>query len=540
METTVEFRVLGPLEALAPEGPVVLGSTKQRALLAVLLLQTGRVVSVEQLINDLWGEQPPTSAANALWVHVAGLRRALEPARRRGEPSIIVTRTPGYLIDVGPEQLDLAQFERLVAEGRQALAGGAARTAAGLLRQALGLWRGPALADLAAEPFARNQAAHLEERRLGALEDRLDADLASGGHGELVGELEALAAAHPLRERLRGQLMVALYRCGRQAEALDVYRQTRTTLADELAIDPSPALQRLEWAILSQDPTLELELSALTGQARQGEQLSVSGQQPRISNLPARNPNFTGRDDLLDHLATHLRAGSGAAAVVQAHAVHGLGGIGKTQLAVEYAHRHTSDYDLVWWIGAEQPPAIPAQLVALARRLAIPEQTEQAETIQRLWDLLRQRDRWLVVFDNAEDHQDLRPWWPPGGHGHVLVTSRNPAWGALATTLPVDVLSRAEAVAFLQRRLDSNAPALDLDLDRLGGALGDLPLALEQAAAYLEETASSPGAYLDLLGTHAGKLFTLGHLATTEQTIATTWTVSLHHLRQHASAAETC
>jgi DNA-binding SARP family transcriptional activator len=528
----VEYRVLGPLEVLAPGGPVALGGAKQRALLALLLLQAGRVVSTEQLIDDLWGERPPVSAGNALWVHVAGLRRALEPARQRGAPSVIVTRAPGYLIQIEPEQLDLVRFERLVAEGRQALAGGVAREAARLLREALGLWRGPALADLAAARFARDQAARLEELRLGALEDRIDADLACGSHGELVGELEAQAAAHPLRERLRGQLMLALYRSGRQAEALSVYRQTRTTLTDELGIDPSPALQRLEQAILAQDPGLEL--AAPAGRARQEATPPAPGQ--LIGNLPARNPTFTGRDDLLDRLAAHLQAGPGAAAVVQAHAVHGLGGIGKTQLAVEYAHRHQADYVLVWWIAAEQPLAIPGQLVALARRLAVPEQPEQAETIQRLWDLLRQHARWLLVFDNAEAPQDLRPCWPPGGHGHVLVTSRNPAWGALATTLPVDVPSRAEAVAFLQRRLGGHDTAVDLD--RLAEALGDLPLALEQAAAYLEETASSPGAYLDLLGTHAGELFALGRPATTEQRIATTWTVALGRLRQQAPAAE--
>jgi tetratricopeptide (TPR) repeat protein len=253
---------------------------------------------------------------------------------------------------------------------------------------------------------------------------------------------------------------------------------------------------------------------------------------PLVSNLPARNPNFTGRADLLDQLHQRLHPGQ-PAAVVQAQALHGLGGVGKTQLALEYAHAHARDYDLVWWVAAEQPAAIPGQLVALARRLGLPEHAEQAETIQALWDALRHRDRWLLIFDNAEHPSDLRPWWPPGS-GRVLVTSRNPTWPGLAATVPVDVLPRAEAVTFLHYRLGRAGPALD----QLADTLGDLPLALEQAAAYLEETASSPAEYLDLLNERARELFALGQPATTGQTIATTWAVSLQRLRQQVPAAE--
>jgi tetratricopeptide (TPR) repeat protein len=265
------------------------------------------------------------------------------------------------------------------------------------------------------------------------------------------------------------------------------------------------------------------------------EQRPVTGHGGRlVSNLPARNPTFTGRTDLLEQLHQRLSPGQAAAVVqVQAQALHGLGGVGKTQLALEYAHRHAGDYDLVWWVAAEQPAAISGQLVALARRLGLPEAAEQAETIHVLWDALRQRDHWLLVFDNAEHPSDLRPWWPPDS-GRVLVTSRNPSWAGLATTVSLDVLPRAEAMAFLQRRLDRADPAFD----QLAAALGDLPLALEQAAAYLEETTTSPSEYLDLLGTHAHQLFALGQPATTAQTIATTWTVALQQLRQQAPAAE--
>jgi tetratricopeptide (TPR) repeat protein len=262
----------------------------------------------------------------------------------------------------------------------------------------------------------------------------------------------------------------------------------------------------------------------------------VADRGPLVANLPPRNSMFTGRQDLLERLHANLRPRQAAAVVQQAHALYGLGGVGKTQLALEYAHRHASDYDLIWRIVAEQPAAIPGQLAALARRLGIPEAAEQAETVQVLWDELRQRDRWLLIYDNAEDPQQLRPWLPPGGQGHVLITSHNPAWGGLAVTLPVDVLERAEGVALLGRRLGRDNSASSLT--RLAAALGDLPLALEQAAAYLEETATPTAEYLTLLDTNAKELFALGRPATTEQTIATIWTVSLQRLRQQTPEAE--
>jgi len=187
-----------------------------------------------------------------------------------------------------------------------------------------------------------------------------------------------------------------------------------------------------------------------------------------VANLPARNRAFIGRADLLAQLEHDLDAQG--AAVVQSLALHGLGGVGKTQLVLEYAHRHQRDFELVWWINAEQPAAIWGQLVALARRLGIAEQADQAETVQALWDELRHRDHWLLVFDNVEQPADLRPYWPAGGGGRVLVTSRNPAWGGMAVTVGVDVLPRNEAVAFLQHRLGHHDPALARISTKLIGA----------------------------------------------------------------------
>lgn len=242
--------MLGPLEALDEGRPVPLGGAKQRAVLTALLLNANRVVSTEQLADALWGDSPPDTAATALQVYVSRLRKVLPPGT-------IATQPPGYVLRVAPEDVDLARFQRLAEEGREALARGEPRAASARLREALGLWRGPPLADLGQGATARAEIVRLEELRHAALEDRIDADLALGLHAELVGEVEALVARHPLRERLRGQLMTALYRAGRQAEALETYRAARQTLRDELGIEPSAALQRLHTAILNQAPELE-------------------------------------------------------------------------------------------------------------------------------------------------------------------------------------------------------------------------------------------------------------------------------------------
>jgi DNA-binding SARP family transcriptional activator len=247
----MEYRILGPLEVRAGDGQVELRGARQRELLAVLLLHPNEIVSSDRLIDELWQGDPPPTAAKIVQNSVSQLRRLLEP-------ELLVTRSPGYLLRVEPGELDADRFERSVQQARADLAAGDAAIAAEQLREALALWRGPALVDFTDAPFARVEAARLEELRLAATEDRIEAELALGRHGDLVAELEALVARHPLRERLRAQLMVALYRSGRQAEALRVYHETREVLVEELGIEPSRALQRLERAVLAQDTSLEL------------------------------------------------------------------------------------------------------------------------------------------------------------------------------------------------------------------------------------------------------------------------------------------
>jgi DNA-binding SARP family transcriptional activator len=248
----MDFRLLGPLEVFEDDRPLELGGAKQRSVLAILLMHANELVTSDQLIDEIWGGEPPAKAGKTVQVYVSRLRKVLDPER-------LTTYAGGYVLHVEPDEFDVARFEQLAAEAASAAPSGAARK----LRDALALWRGPALADLAYEGFAQPEIARLEEMRLAVVEQRIDADLALGRHAGLVGELEALAARHPLREGLRSQLMLALYRSARQAEALEAYRVARRELAEELGLEPSEQLKQLEQAILRQDPALDLEENGL-------------------------------------------------------------------------------------------------------------------------------------------------------------------------------------------------------------------------------------------------------------------------------------
>ena len=253
----MEFRILGPLEVVADDRVLPLGRGRQRALLAILLLRANQIVPTERLIDDLWSGEPPSTAPKMVQMYVAELRRALGK-------DVLRTASPGYTLRIEEHELDLDRFERLVGEARES----GPTAAAALLRRALALWRGPPIGEFAYDPWAQTEIARLEELRLTALEDRFDADLATGRAGDIVGELEAVARNHPFRDRLSAQLMLALYRAGRQAEALQHYRRTRTELQEELGLEPSQLLQRLERAILdagSKALTSDTHVTGLSG-----------------------------------------------------------------------------------------------------------------------------------------------------------------------------------------------------------------------------------------------------------------------------------
>ena len=291
----MDVRLLGPVEANVAGRRVPLGAAKQRAVLAMLALRANGTVSADELMEGLWGEHPPATASKMIQQYVSQLRRLL--ADDNGAAAEILTRGRGYELRIPPEQVDAGRFERL-------LSGGAAR-------EALALWRGPALADVADEPFAAAEIRRLDELRLAAVERAIDADLADGGHRELVGELELLVAEHPLSERLHGQLMLALYRSGRQAEALEVFRRARRALVEEIGVEPGPELRRLHEAILRHDIAL-----AAPGAGELPQELETSSP-------------LLGRDAELARLRSvweRARAGGGALAVVTGGEFRSRGG----------------------------------------------------------------------------------------------------------------------------------------------------------------------------------------------------------------------
>jgi DNA-binding SARP family transcriptional activator len=329
----VVVRLLGPLEVTGAASPVVVSGVKERSLIVLLALHAGRVVSAADLIAALWDSDPPASAEASLRVLVARVRKALAAAEAQ---EVLRTRPPGYVLDV--DEVDAHRFEQLAARGRAELVAGRADMAAAVLAEALGLWRGERLAEVGTERL-RAESARWEEARLGVVEARVEAELACGRHTELLGELELLCHRYPLRERMWAHRITALYRCGRQADALAVYQQLRATLAEELGIDPSPPLRRLEAAVLAQDHGLDAptprppagvgaSIDPTAGLPRMAQDAAPGPrehQRRQVWNVPARNPRFTGRDGMLAEL--HRRLGSGEATLV-VQALHGLGGVG--------------------------------------------------------------------------------------------------------------------------------------------------------------------------------------------------------------------
>ena len=308
-----EFRILGPLEVLGEQGPIELGGPMQRATLAILLLNVNRVVSVDRLADELYADAAPVTALKQVQRQISDLRKMLGP------DSGIETRSPGYTIRLAPEQFDLSAFERLTADGSEALAAGDAQRGSELLGEALGLWRGPPLADLAYESFAGTPIERLEEIRLAALEQRIDAELALGRHVELVGELQELAADHVLRERFHEQLMLALYRSGRQAEALEAYRRARLALTEDFGLEPSPALQQLERRILTHDASLAVERPSVTSADQGRGLLAVSTDEGGLGSvLAVAGPlaSLPGRELIVARLVGDERELPGAVAAL--------------------------------------------------------------------------------------------------------------------------------------------------------------------------------------------------------------------------------
>jgi predicted ATPase/DNA-binding SARP family transcriptional activator len=457
----MEFRLLGPLEFAVDGRTVELPAGRPRVLLALLLVEARRVVAAETLIDQLWDGRPPASGPKILQGYVSRLRKLL-PA------GLLETRSPGYVLHVPNECLDLARFERDRSEAVALTARGEHALAAACLRQALALWRGPALADVADELALAPVARRLDELRLVVLEQRLEAELTAGAGGELVPELEALVAANPLRERMRAQLMLALYRSGRQAEALAAYRDARTTLVDELGLDPSQSLQELETAILNHDPRLDPAAPPPSPRQR--------------TNLPVPASSFVGRERELEELEALVQDG------VRLLTLTGPGGSGKTRLALAAATESADAFpDGVWWVplASVHDPGLVLSSVALA--LGVAEQPGRGLE-ETLTDALS-AGRALLLLDNLE--QLLPGAAAPvaalrdAGGATVVVTSRERLRLAGERVYPVAPLAARDAAElFFDRAAALGADAGDPEeVTELCSRLDNLPLAVELAAA---------------------------------------------------------
>ncbi|OIK24316.1 AfsR/SARP family transcriptional regulator [Streptomyces malaysiense] len=475
----LRFGVLGPVRAWRGEEALNTGSPQQRALLAALLLREGRTATAAELIDALWGPEPPSQALAAVRTYASRLRKVLDSG-------VLVSESGGYAVrGLGEGALDLVRAQDLGAEAEKARGTGDLTRARALLGEALDLWDGEPLAGVPG-PYAETQRVRLEEWRLGLLESRLDMDLEQGCHAEAVSELTALTAAHPLRERLRELLMLALYRSGRQAEALAVYADTRRLLAEELGVDPRPGLRELQQRILRADPALA-EPSAPVAEPPAAP--------VRPAQLPASVPDFTGRSAFVDELSAVLASATETEGSVMAvSAMAGIGGVGKTTLAVHVAHRaRTSFPDGQLYVdlqGAGSRPAEPETVLGSFLRAlgtadsAIPDSLEERAALYR--SVLDGR-RVLVLLDNAKDAAQVRPLLPGTEGCAALVTSRMRMVGlAGAHLVDLDVMSPDEALALFTRIVGAErvTPERDAALDVVA-ACGFLPLAIRIAASRL-------------------------------------------------------
>jgi predicted ATPase/DNA-binding SARP family transcriptional activator len=505
----MDFHILGPLEALDEGHAVALGGSKQRALLALLLLHANETLSTERLIDGLWGEHPPATAAKTVQVHISRLRKALVAGAGNGPDGVVVTREHGYELRVDPECLDAHRFERLLAQGRSQLEAGHPEHAASTLEEALSLWRGRPLDDLAFEAFAQREIARFDDLHIDALEQLVEAKLALGRHVEVVAQLEALIAEHPYREGLRAQLMLALYRSGRQAEALQAYQDARRTLVEELGIEPGERLRELERAVLAQDAALA---------SPESPRASVS-RAPRAP-LPSLPTRTIGRDEDLKAVVALLRQKE-----IRLVTLTGPGGVGKTRLALEVAFALEPELpDEAWFVSlasTSSPEHVPG---AIAQGLGVI--PLQGETPQAGLERFLAAKRGLLVLDNLEHLVPAAPQvaglLTVCAGLTVLATSREPLhlqaeqrYAVEPLQVPADTdpaaVEQAPAGALFAERARSHDRHFELTDDNAGAIseicrrLDGLPLAIELAAARTgllraEELNARLGQALDVLG----------------------------------------
>jgi DNA-binding SARP family transcriptional activator len=470
-----DVRVLGPVEATGPAGPMVLHGSRQRAVLGALALHAGTVLPVARLVNLLWGDDPPRTAVRTVHSHVARIRQALDDC---GLPSILVTRGHGYVLEVPSEMVDVHRFERHLRVARKDIAAGAIDRAVASLRRGIALWRGDAFVDAALAGWGTAEIDRLHESRFSAVEDLWDCLLRLGEHADAVRELPRLLATHPTRERLAGLHMLALYRTGRHTDALEAFHGLRRGLADEFGVDPGPELLALHTSILRRDPGLELRPSV-----------------SRPAQLPASVGHFTGRDDELAALHDVLDAPDGEWPIVL---ISGAAGMGKTALAVQWAHQVATSFPdgqlFIDLRGHDPRSALPATeaLAHLLRGLGVADERLPGEPAERaaLYRSLLHDRRCVVVVDNAPSAEHVLPLVPGAGPALLVVTSRH-SGAALGSrhavhTIELDALDDTSSLALLTRVLGADLVARQPDASaQLVRLCGGMPLALRIAAARL-------------------------------------------------------
>jgi len=505
MRERVDLRLLGPLEVCIDGRTVSLGGRRQQAVLACLLLAHPNPVSTDALTEALWSDGPPPTSATTLQAYLSRLRRVLGPAGVR-----LVSGGRSYRLEVEDGVLDVHRFDSGVDHGMALVGECRFGEAVAVLEPSLALWRtARVLGMFHDEAWVAAEATRLTERRVVAIELLADAHLALGENLPVLTLLDAAVSEHPLAESLVMRLMLARYRAGRQSEALAAYSHCRRELHLELGLEPSPELQRLQQAILNQDPSLDWHPP-------------VERQPPRV--LPPPNPLFVGRDDDLSTIQGLLHDND----VVT---LYGLGGVGKTEAARELAHRHDGP---VAWVAAETRTSLFSGLTSLARRLGISAAAEETQLRDSLWQAMRRFEGWLVVYDNAVDIELVRHFLPPAPACALLITSQSQSWRALGPTVRVDPFDTGVAAAYVLRRSgrrDFNAA------EKLAELLGNLPLALEQASAYVDETGLSLPEYLRLFHGRRDQMLARGAPAGHRDAVTTTWRLAFDRVRARSPLA---
>ena len=489
----MDFRILGALEICVDGRLLRVSGPLRRALLAVLLVRANRVVPVDRLLDVLWDSAPPPTATTSLQVMIHRLRASLGGDRDR-----LVTHPSGYQLKVAHGELDLHLFDPLAVQARTLLTQQRYQEAARAAREALALWRGPALADTATVRYLRDESARLDQRRIDVLEDRVEADLALGRSAELTGELADLAAEYPGRERLHGQLMQVLYRCGRPGDALAVYRALRRRLVDELGVEPGPALQRLHARILAGDSDLQAETNA-----PQQDPGTPGDSRPDSPRLPAQLPHdvagFAGRTHDLTDIEAVARTDTSGRHDNPIIVLDGMAGVGKSALAIHIAHRfapHHPDGQLFVDLHGFDPtvaPTPPGQALGqLLRGLGVPTADVPAAVEEQaaLYRSLLSGKQILLVLDNAYNVEQVRPLLPGGAHTLTLIPSRTRLDGLIAhdgaRQVTITGLPAPDGRTLLERIVGEQRIAAEPDASaQLVEACGNLPLALRIAAARL-------------------------------------------------------